>query len=204
MDYSKAKTVIYHSPCGSYELFTGEARIANFFDNVGERWEKPGWYKVGREVKYRPDFYLPRLNLFIEVKNLNVEDLLDDPVGIEKMRMFYECGYSLYCVDGMPVTDAGFAYEKYQNSAHIFFSNKFIQAYSPFRENQHETFMLFNKKETDNKLWLMESTERTSIDYFNEAYKARGKSFTDDEQIVSLLDVFGPSDEKKTIKKGAF
>ena len=197
MDYSKAKTVIYRGPCGNYELYTGEARIANYFDNVGEPWERPGWYKVGRAVNYRPDFFLPRLNLFVEVKNLKVEDLLNDPVGIEKMRMFYESGYDLYCVDGMPVIDSAFAYESYQNSGHIFFSNKFIHTGSHFRKTQTESFMLFNKEGTSNHLHLVEATERTSIDFFNEAYNARYKNFNDDEQPYDLEDIFGPLDGKR-------
>lgn len=179
MNYSKAKTVIYRGPCGNYEFYTGEARNARYLDNVNEKWERPGWFNVGRAVRYRPDLYLPRLNLYIEVKNLNAEDLLSDPIAIEKMRMFYEKGYDLYCVDGMPVTDAAFAYQKYCDSGHIFFSNRFIHPDSPLRQTLDESFALFNKH--NDQLWLMNATDRTSIDYFFEAYEACKKDFNWEE-----------------------
>lgn len=46
-----------------------EARWALFFDCVGWDWDyEPCLYKVGPRVNYLPDFFLPDLNLWVEVK----------------------------------------------------------------------------------------------------------------------------------------
>ena len=170
IDYSKARKIIYPKDNGYYELYVGEARTAKFLDLIGEPWTRPPWIDVGRAVRYRPDFYLPRMKLFIEVKNLNPEDLLADALAIEKMRLFYENGYDLFVVDG-PVTDAAFAFEKYLSSNRIFFSSKYI--HGDYLEN---SFVMFS--ELEGKLSLCESSADRPVSFLEEAINAKHWEFS--------------------------
>lgn len=169
-DYSLAQKVIYHTEGGSYVLYTGEARIAKFLDLAGELWIRPGkWFDVGHAVRYRPDFYLPRLNLYIEVKNMNPEDLLAKTLDIEKMRLFYESGYDLFVIDS-PVIDTAFAYEKYISSNKTFFSSKYIHA--GLAEND---FVMFCKR--NGKLSLGICSADSPVSFLEEAINAKHWEF---------------------------
>jgi hypothetical protein len=60
-----------------------EARWAVFFDSLGIDYSyEPYCFEVetgGREVKYKPDFFLPKLGVFIEIKP-------NKPVEIENIK----------------------------------------------------------------------------------------------------------------------
>lgn len=52
-----------------------EARWAVFFDEAGIRYEyEPEGYFLDDGIKYLPDFYLPELKAFVEIKHSNLEE----------------------------------------------------------------------------------------------------------------------------------
>ena len=60
-----------------------EARWAVFFDALGVEYEyEPEGFEIGR-IKYLPDFYLPKLDYYVEVKGYN-EHLQDDINKVEE------------------------------------------------------------------------------------------------------------------------
>lgn len=68
-----------------------EARWAVFFDHLRLDWEyeSQGWksFEGGNDgVKYLPDFHLPRLNLWLEVKPANAD--VHDPDGVRRWEWF--------------------------------------------------------------------------------------------------------------------
>lgn len=65
-----------------------EARWAVFFDQLDLLWEhEPQGYLVGRPAeKYLPDFYLPQLGLFVEVKPAMADAA--DPDGVRRWENF--------------------------------------------------------------------------------------------------------------------
>lgn len=72
-----ASSLSVHASTGATEtVYSGvtfrsrlEARWALFFDCVGWDWDyEPCLYKVARHMAYLPDFHLPGLNLWVEVK----------------------------------------------------------------------------------------------------------------------------------------
>lgn len=186
-DYSKARKVIYYGTNGSFELWTGEARNARYYDNIDLTWQRPYWFNVGRACKYRPDFYLPSINLYIEVKNMDPDYLLDDDLAIEKMQMFYELGHNLYVVDGQPVTDPGFAYRKFQESGKIFFSDKYLQPNYKIGGLRKNGFVLFGKGD-NGKPMLKHADYWLAIDYIEEAQEAKVYDF--DNQRIDFRKMF--------------
>jgi len=58
-----------------------EARWAVFFDYLGIQYKyEPEWDEVvcdGFKMQYKPDFYLPKMDLWVEVKSKNLEELTD-------------------------------------------------------------------------------------------------------------------------------
>ncbi len=67
-----------------------EARWAVFFTRLGLDWEyEEQGYQVGRnKQRYLPDFLLPDLGLYIEIKPLNA--FLVDPEGVRRWEAFAE------------------------------------------------------------------------------------------------------------------
>lgn len=64
-----------------------EARWAVFFDSLGIVYEyEPQGFNIGHNERYLPDFYLPNLNYYIEVKGKN-NHMLADMDKIEKFIM---------------------------------------------------------------------------------------------------------------------
>ncbi|HEY0711638.1 MAG TPA: hypothetical protein VGF45_03130 [Polyangia bacterium] len=65
-----------------------EARWAVFFDNLGLAWEhEPQGYKISKTGQiYLPDFYLPQLGLFVEVKPAMAD--VADPEGVRRWEDF--------------------------------------------------------------------------------------------------------------------
>lgn len=60
-----------------------EARWAVFFDALGIRYEyEPEGYNLPNGIGYLPDFYLPDLKIWIEVKGINT------PVDMDKVYNF--------------------------------------------------------------------------------------------------------------------
>lgn len=83
-----------------------EARFAVFFDAMGEKWEyeKEGYNLNG--TYYLPDFYLPRLKCFVEIKGEtpNKEEL-------DKCSMFRDyVGNAIAIVHGLPTENQGMLY----------------------------------------------------------------------------------------------
>jgi hypothetical protein len=75
-----------------------EARWAVFFDAVGEGWE---YEKEGYETEagwYLPDFYLPRLKVFIEIKGAAPSD--DELAKVVALRGGHGC--SIVIFQGLP------------------------------------------------------------------------------------------------------
>jgi hypothetical protein len=51
-----------------------EARWAVFLDTLGVRWEyEPEGFDLGEHGKYLPDFFLPNLKVWLEIKGSNFE-----------------------------------------------------------------------------------------------------------------------------------
>jgi hypothetical protein len=52
-----------------------EARWAVYFDNLGEKWEyEPEGFILENGVKYLPDFFIPKMDCYVEVKpSINLE-----------------------------------------------------------------------------------------------------------------------------------
>lgn len=66
-----------------------EARWAVFFTRLGLEWEyEPQGYKLSSGSLYLPDFLLPELGLYIEIKPLNA--FLVDPNGVRRWEEFAE------------------------------------------------------------------------------------------------------------------
>lgn len=66
-----------------------EARWAVYFDKVGVKWEyEPAGFKISETRKYLPDFYLPEIETYIEVKHGNYDR---KPVFGDMVAMM-ECG----------------------------------------------------------------------------------------------------------------
>lgn len=100
-----------------------EARWAVFFDALGVEYEyEPEGYVLSNGEKYLPDFYLPKLRIYVEVKNANVnliEFSPDDYVhfnGEQKekygafMHDMTQNGYGVWFVFGDPY-DALFSFD---------------------------------------------------------------------------------------------
>ena len=80
-----------------------EARWAVFFDELGVGWDyEPEGYELGEGKRYLPDFWLPDLESFFEVKP-NLEDGLDTAFDlIESIFMATGAYYSAFVSDGPP------------------------------------------------------------------------------------------------------
>ncbi len=65
-----------------------EARWACFFDNLGLTWEhEPQGFRVGHPAElYLPDFYLPTVGLYVEVKPAMAD--VADPEGVRRWENF--------------------------------------------------------------------------------------------------------------------
>jgi hypothetical protein len=64
-----------------------EARWAVFFTRLGLEWEyEEQGYQLDSQRRYLPDFLLPELGLFIEIKPLNA--FLIDPDGVKRWEYF--------------------------------------------------------------------------------------------------------------------
>lgn len=90
-----------------------EARWAVFFTRLGLDWEyEPQGYHVGpRQDWYLPDFHLPKLNLYAEVKPPRPD--VRDPEGVKRWQFFagqvafdWESGRTAMLVGQVPNPDA--------------------------------------------------------------------------------------------------
>lgn len=74
-----------------------EARWAVFFDNVGVEWQyEPEGFLLDGNVKYLPDFYLPEMNAWIEIKGTMSE--YDE----NKIKKFVDAGNTIYILGSIP------------------------------------------------------------------------------------------------------
>lgn len=62
-----------------------EARWAVFFDSIGIEWEyEPEGFKLPNGENYLPDFYLPKLNSYAEIKGVGAFDfVINDDGGVQ-------------------------------------------------------------------------------------------------------------------------
>jgi hypothetical protein len=76
-----------------------EARWAVFFDHLNIKWEyEPEGFDLGNGLRYLPDFWLPDLNLWVEVK-----PSFPDFVTLEKAsRLVIQGGDPVFISFGMP------------------------------------------------------------------------------------------------------
>ena len=163
-----ARQVKYKNERGAWKMFTGEARVAKQFDLCGEQWIKePGKYYVGHNIVYKPDFYLPRLDLFVEVKNRNFNQI--EEYDLLKMKLFYETGKDLLVIR-RPLVDIKFAFDDYQESNGLFYSTKYIHRFNPghvciLGEDDTGRMALKIVDEFDGTPFLDEAIEATEFEF---------------------------------------
>lgn len=76
-----------------------EARWAVFFDHLGIRWDyEPEGYELGNGLRYLPDFWLPDLKLWVEIK----PDAPDEVTKEKAFRLLQHGGHPVYITCGMP------------------------------------------------------------------------------------------------------
>lgn len=76
-----------------------EARWAVFFDHLKIRWEyEPEGFELGNGMRYLPDFWLPDMGLWVEIK----PGAPDDAAKEKAWRLVESSGYPLYMSNGMP------------------------------------------------------------------------------------------------------
>lgn len=82
-----------------------EARWAIFFDTLGLRWEyEAEGFDLGHGYKYLPDFWLPELDCWIEIKPI-MRDIEDWPVGEVKLKaelLAQKTGKHVFILVGTP------------------------------------------------------------------------------------------------------
>lgn len=101
-----------------------EKRWAVFFDQCGYTWSyEPEWFTLPGGEKYKPDFYVKELGLYVETKPFNtniVKYVGDGNVWEKKCERFRDTtGYAILLCYGYPYDDimkALFAYD-YTDSA---------------------------------------------------------------------------------------
>lgn len=101
-----------------------EARWAVFFDAAGieYKYEAEG-FDLGDGVYYLPDFYLPKRDLYVEVKAPGEWNTND----VQKIVKFHEAGKEVFCVSDFPNLDnfKGTLWKIYDNS-HSQYNNEYI------------------------------------------------------------------------------
>lgn len=76
-----------------------EARWAVFFDHLNIRWDyEPEGFELGNGLRYLPDFWLPDIGIWVEVK----PGLPDDAARQKAWRLVLHSGAPLYMTHGMP------------------------------------------------------------------------------------------------------
>ena len=123
-----------------------EARYAVFFDAIGLKWiyEMEGYILQNGQC-YLPDFYLPELDCFVEIKpdSASMEDT-------EKARIFGK-EKSIALMKGLP-------------------SNKPFKVFSPFDQMQDYLFQ-FVKKNGRWRFWATHENSNDTTHLHNEAIK---------------------------------
>ena len=93
-----------------------EARWAVFFDSMGIEWEyEPEGFKLEGGYNYLPDFYLPKLNIWVEVKGIFTDK---DEQKLYRFENMNNIG-AIYCVGQIPpdVDDiVEWVYDKYKDT----------------------------------------------------------------------------------------
>ncbi len=85
-----------------------EAKYAVFFDSLGEKWEyeKEG-YDLDDGDYYLPDFWLPRMKMFVEVKGQEPDER---EIRVARKLNFYTLHPVLICW-GLPCENYGFLFD---------------------------------------------------------------------------------------------
>jgi hypothetical protein len=80
-----------------------EARWARFFDFIGVRWkyEKEG-FDLGKSGAYLPDFWLPDLGIWYEIKGVLHWDESEKSPELELMKVFRDNGVACCLSEGLP------------------------------------------------------------------------------------------------------
>lgn len=81
---------------GIYMRSSWEIKVAQWLDENNIEWKfEPQWFKLEKNLRYLPDFFLPEKNTFLEVKGfLREKDKL-------KMNKFIELGNELLYIDNI-------------------------------------------------------------------------------------------------------
>ena len=166
MAYNNAfspRQVYYKTPTGEMTMYTGEAQTAKFFDLVGEQWRKePKRFSLGKDMHYTPDFYLPRMRLFVEVKHRDYSTI--EQSDIAKIEEFYRNDYDIYIMR-KPITEMKFAKQDFQESNGFFFSSRYIHGYD-------QNIMLVWGCSPDGKLMLGPPPQNGSCPFLRQANDA--------------------------------
>ena len=177
----QAQFTVYKNKNGEFLMTTGEARTAKWLDLIGLDWiyNNRSIY-VGHNISYVPDFQIPELRLYIEVKNKNPE--LVEPYEFEKIRLFHEMGNDIYIMRKPPI-QVSFIHEDFKNSNGMYYSNKFIHDNAPTK------MMILKPSFITGRPELAGMYDFDGLYYVNEAYKANNCRFeTENERWDEQLD----------------
>ena len=150
---------------GWIPLFAGEAIVAEYFRLCGEEFIPCRESQtIGHNMKYVPDFYLPRLDLYVEVKNRNPMDV--DDYEYAKIRMFWDHGNQVYVMRS-PHTSPLFVQRDFDNSRHIYNSSIYVKGF----DERHPVPVIF-QRDPQGGIKLAEFRQGDGFTLFNEATTA--------------------------------
>lgn len=169
----QARFVVYRNQRGEYLMATGEARTAKWLDLIGLDWAYNNRsINVGHNITYVPDFYLPELKLYIEVKNK--EPKFTEPYEYEKIRLFHEMGNDVYIMRRPPI-QVNFCQDDFVDSNGAFYSSKFIT--EPFDKGKAPRLMTLKPSAATGRPELAELHEFDGLYYVQEASEANNYIF---------------------------
>ena len=78
-----------------------EARWAVYFDHLGIKWDyEPEGFELGNGLRYLPDFWLPDLKLWVEIKPVSI-----DSTAAEKATRLASENHAVLVLCGAPVAE---------------------------------------------------------------------------------------------------
>lgn len=127
MDRIQAIDTFYN---GIYFRSRLEARWAVFFDLIGEQYEyEPSGFKINSQYPYLPDFYLPKKELYCEIKNKSAfecEELINNGLvlrdGNEKAYRYTEISKELQKKGVFWVLFMGTPYDYIEQGQYFYFN----------------------------------------------------------------------------------
>ena len=167
------RLVIYKNKRGEFKMFTGEARVAYFFDLINlTKWVKDEKrYPLPDATSYLPDFTLHCKNLdglIVEVKNRNYEDV--KPIDFLKLQKLYEQGHNILVIR-KPVADIHWLREDHDTSGNFFYSGKYIHG-------ADESDMIWFAKNNAGEFTLTKLNLYSGLQFVQEAIEANNYQFT--------------------------